>query len=251
LLLASAPEHRTPLRFRLAFASSPCSFADRHGSPAVDHRGGPTAVEPFDGDRVRLERARERWPARAERGRAACSVDSPAGDGSGAQPAARLGGQLRPTSRTWLRHAGEPLPVRAVLPLLGGVAQFHPERNLVGGYLRRRLRGVPGDPDELGSLGPPLPRGAAHARHTGAAGASRGAGRWHDDLAVGVAMGTLHSLHDDLQQRRMGAGVVLPPQRRARPPPFTGKVLKEKADSWWHDLSPSSRQDRLESAYSR
>jgi hypothetical protein len=31
-------------------------------------------------------------------------------------------------------------------------------------------------------------------------------------------------------------------------PPFTGKVLKEKADSWWHGLSPSSRQDRLESA---
>jgi hypothetical protein len=29
-------------------------------------------------------------------------------------------------------------------------------------------------------------------------------------------------------------------------PPFTGKVLKEKADSWWHDLSPSSHQDRLE-----
>jgi hypothetical protein len=42
--------------------------------------------------------------------------------------------------------------------------------------------------------------------------------------------------------------VVLPPQRRARPPPFIGKVLKEKADSWWHGLSPSSRQDRLESA---
>jgi hypothetical protein len=31
-------------------------------------------------------------------------------------------------------------------------------------------------------------------------------------------------------------------------PPYTGKVLKEKADSWWHDVSPSSRQDRLESA---
>jgi hypothetical protein len=44
------------------------------------------------------------------------------------------------------------------------------------------------------------------------------------------------------------AGVVLPPQRRARPPPYTGKVLKEKADSWWHGLSPSSRQDWLESA---
>jgi hypothetical protein len=31
-------------------------------------------------------------------------------------------------------------------------------------------------------------------------------------------------------------------------PPYTGKVLKERADSWWHGVSPSSRQDRLESA---
>jgi hypothetical protein len=31
-------------------------------------------------------------------------------------------------------------------------------------------------------------------------------------------------------------------------PSYTGKVLKEKADSWWHGVSPSSRQDRLESA---
>jgi hypothetical protein len=46
----------------------------------------------------------------------------------------------------------------------------------------------------------------------------------------------------------MGAGVVLPPQRRAWPPSYTGKVLREKADSWWHGLSPSSRQDRLELA---
>jgi hypothetical protein len=30
--------------------------------------------------------------------------------------------------------------------------------------------------------------------------------------------------------------------------PYIGKVLKEKADSWYHGLSPSSRQDRLESA---
>jgi hypothetical protein len=30
-------------------------------------------------------------------------TDSPAGDGSGAQPTARLRGQLRPASRTWLR----------------------------------------------------------------------------------------------------------------------------------------------------
>jgi hypothetical protein len=31
-------------------------------------------------------------------------------------------------------------------------------------------------------------------------------------------------------------------------PPYTSKVLKEKVDSWWHGMSPSSRQDRLESA---
>jgi hypothetical protein len=31
-------------------------------------------------------------------------------------------------------------------------------------------------------------------------------------------------------------------------PPYTGKVVKEKADSWWHGVSPSSRQDQLESA---
>jgi hypothetical protein len=31
-------------------------------------------------------------------------------------------------------------------------------------------------------------------------------------------------------------------------PPWTGKVVKEKADSWWHDLSPSSRQVRLASS---
>jgi hypothetical protein len=41
--------------------------------------------------------------------------------------------------------------------------------------------------------------------------------------------------------------MVLPPQRQARPPPYTGKVLKEKADSWHHGLSPSLRKDRLES----
>jgi hypothetical protein len=31
-------------------------------------------------------------------------------------------------------------------------------------------------------------------------------------------------------------------------PPWTGKVVREKADSWWHGVSPSSRQDRLDSA---
>jgi hypothetical protein len=31
-------------------------------------------------------------------------------------------------------------------------------------------------------------------------------------------------------------------------PPWTSKVVREKADSWWHSLSPSSHQDRLDSA---
>jgi hypothetical protein len=31
-------------------------------------------------------------------------------------------------------------------------------------------------------------------------------------------------------------------------PSWTGKVLREKADSWWHGVSSSSRQDRLDSA---
>jgi hypothetical protein len=41
--------------------------------------------------------------------------------------------------------------------------------------------------------------------------------------------------------------VVLPPQRRRRPPPYTGKVVKAKTNTWHHNLSPSLRQDRLES----
>jgi hypothetical protein len=31
-------------------------------------------------------------------------------------------------------------------------------------------------------------------------------------------------------------------------PPWTGKVVREKADSWWHGVSPSSRQDQVDSA---
>jgi hypothetical protein len=41
-------------------------------------------------------------------------------------------------------------------------------------------------------------------------------------------------------------GVVLPPQRWRQPPPYTGKVLKEKADSWHHGVNSSSHQARLD-----
>jgi hypothetical protein len=30
-------------------------------------------------------------------------------------------------------------------------------------------------------------------------------------------------------------------------PPWTGKVAREKAQSWWHGMSPSSHKDRLDS----
>jgi hypothetical protein len=32
-------------------------------------------------------------------------------------------------------------------------------------------------------------------------------------------------------------------------PPWTGKVMRERADSWRHGVSPSSRRDRLDSAF--
>jgi hypothetical protein len=41
--------------------------------------------------------------------------------------------------------------------------------------------------------------------------------------------------------------VVLPPQRRPRPPPYIGKVLREKAISWHYGVSPLSHQARLDS----
>jgi hypothetical protein len=43
------------------------------------------------------------------------------------------------------------------------------------------------------------------------------------------------------------AGVVLPSQRRARSPPYTGLVLREKPDSWHHGVSPPQHRDRLDS----
>jgi hypothetical protein len=59
-------------------------------------------------------------------------------------------------------------------------------------------------------------------------------------------------VHDDVQQRGVGEGVVLPPRRKCWPPrPYTGKVLKAKTDAWHHGLSPPPRQDRLESLLNR
>jgi hypothetical protein len=42
-------------------------------------------------------------------------------------------------------------------------------------------------------------------------------------------------------------GVVLSPQRRARPPPYTGLVLRERPASWHHGVSPPQHQKRLDS----
>jgi hypothetical protein len=54
-------------------------------------------------------------------------------------------------------------------------------------------------------------------------------------------------MHNDEQQRGVGEGVVLPPQRRHQPTPYTGKVLKAKTDAWHHSVSPSWLQEWLES----
>jgi hypothetical protein len=42
-------------------------------------------------------------------------------------------------------------------------------------------------------------------------------------------------------------GWFLPPQRRARPPPYTGKVLRQRAPCWYHGVSPPQHQARLDS----
>jgi hypothetical protein len=65
-----------------------------------------------------------------------------------------------------------------------------------------------------------FPRGAVHAAGDGAEDPPRGARRWHVARLAGVVQGRLHPLYHDDQQRRLGAGVVLPSQRRARPPPL-------------------------------
>jgi hypothetical protein len=54
-------------------------------------------------------------------------------------------------------------------------------------------------------------------------------------------------IHDDDQKCRLGAGVVLSSQRRARPPPYTGLVLRERPTSWHHGVSPPQQQKRLDS----
>jgi hypothetical protein len=41
--------------------------------------------------------------------------------------------------------------------------------------------------------------------------------------------------------------MVLTPQHRAWPPPYTGKVLRERAASWYHRVSPPQHQARLDS----
>jgi hypothetical protein len=103
---------------------------------------------------------------------------------------------------------------------------------------RDRAPGLPRDPGELGSLGSSLPRGVVHAADDGDEDPLRGACRRHVARRAEPAQGRLHPQHDDNQQCRLGAGVVLPPQRRARTPPYTGLVLRERPVSWYHGVSP-------------
>jgi hypothetical protein len=96
---------------------------------------------------------------------------------------------------------------------------FAPNTIITGGHLGRRLRGVPGDPSELGPLGAPVPRGAPHPCHGRGVGASGGSRRRPDVGDAGFTQGTIPDVHDDFEQCGLGEGVVLPLQRQHRPPP--------------------------------
>jgi hypothetical protein len=84
----------------------------------------------------------------------------------------------------------------------------------------------PGDPSELGSPGPPVPRGAAYAVDVGAEDSPRGERRRLGARGAELAQGGIHPLHDDFRQRGLGVGVVLPPQRRPRPPPTSARCSR-------------------------
>jgi hypothetical protein len=163
-------------------------------------------MDSIDGDGVRLARAREWRSAGTKRGGVAPGMDRSTGDGSRAQPAVRLRHQLHQASRARLRHVGEPLYARVVPPLWGGASQLRPQRDCAGGHLRQRLRGVPGDPRELGPLGPLVPHRAAHARHGQDTGAPGGARRRPVDRAAGLMQRVVPVVHDDIQQRGVGEG---------------------------------------------
>jgi hypothetical protein len=133
-------------------------------------------------------------------------VDRAAGGGPRAQPAGGLCGELRPLPQAWLRRAGEPLHAGALPPLRRGVVQLRAERDFAGGHICGCLRGVSGDPSQLGALDTPLPRGALHAAHDGAEDPTRGARRRDVARPAGAVQGRLHPLHHDDEQHRLGAG---------------------------------------------
>jgi hypothetical protein len=90
-------------------------------------------------------------------------VDRSTGGGSGAQPvvwlcAASSGTMNAASPRRRAASCG------GCATTTGGATQFRPQRSFAGSHLRRCLGGVPGDPRELGSLGPPIPRGARTGR---------------------------------------------------------------------------------------
>jgi hypothetical protein len=158
-----------------------CTSTDPHGSSSAHLHHRHAAVAALDGDAGLLERAGDRWSARSERGRASHGMDRAAPERAGAQPAVQVRRQFHPLPRAEIRSAGELLHASAVLPLRRGAAQLHAERHFARGDVRWRVQRFPRDPRQLGSLGAPLPRGAAHAGYAGAEDLPRGTRRRHDN----------------------------------------------------------------------
>jgi hypothetical protein len=144
---ASDPELRSLLRLRLALTSSPRILSPIRMAPPHSI----TVTDPLP------------WP-RSTATRLVLSELVTAG-----QLAANEDGRPPAWIDPPVRDREPNLPFGYVVSFI----RFH-ERGFAA-PASRFLRGIPGDPSELGSLGPPLPRGAAHRHHAGAEGAPRDA----------------------------------------------------------------------------
>jgi hypothetical protein len=191
----------------------------RDGSAAANRSARAPILDPVDGDTICSKRASQRRAVGAERGRGAPGVDRPVGVGLRAQPVVQFTSSVSSGFTSAASPRRRSASCRGCATTTGWSFTTSPQRDIAGGNLHPHLRGVPWDPSELGPLGPPVLRGAAYPRHGRDAGAPGGSRQRPDILAAGVMQGIVPVVHNDVEQRGLGEGVVLPLQRWCRPPP--------------------------------